>query len=133
MTIYMFFLLFSLHPFLGRLSALSFLVDKHRQYLYYSQKLVQATAIERIVVWEQGRGHINNLGALRTKPLREWGHLYDPDTHQVFQWPVDEQGDRVLSPVVHQWDRDKDLHGWMVRTKHKQWEQEWMQQQQQQQ
>lgn len=132
-------------------------------YLYYSQKLIQASAIDRIVVWEQGRGIINNLGALRTKPLQDWGNLYNPETHQVFQWPSTstskddngdddnnngEEGERedddkereeeeeeeeeqlVLSPVVHQWDRDHDLHGWMTRVKHKEWEQEWIQQHQ---
>ena len=104
------------------------------QYLYYSQKLTHATAIERIVVWEQGRGHINNLGALRTKELQEWGNLYNPETHQVFQWPIDNKNEPlVLSPVVHQWDRDKHLHSWMVRFKHKEWEREWLQQHPQQQ
>lgn len=97
-------------------------------FLYYSQKMIQASAIERIVVWEQGRGQINNLGALRTKPLKEWGKLYNPETHQVFQWPADDDDETeelILSPVVHQWDRDKDLHSWMTRTKHKAWEKEW--------
>jgi len=98
-------------------------------FLYYSQKLTQASAIDRIVVWEQGRGPINNLGALRTKPFKEWGKLYNPDTHQVFQWPIDDNDDTeelVLSPVVHQWDRDHDLHSWMTRTQHKQWEKDWI-------
>jgi hypothetical protein len=40
-------------------------------YLYYSGKLHQTDTIRRIVVWEQGRGMINNLGALRTKTLNE--------------------------------------------------------------
>ena len=66
------------------------------QYLYYSQKLNQASTIRRIVVWEQGRGMINNLGALRTKTLEEWGN-YDPETHLVYQWDGE-----TLSPVVHQ-------------------------------
>lgn len=83
------------------------------------------------MVWEQGRGIINNLGALRTKDLKDWGKLYNPETHQVFQWPnnndEEEEEELILSPVVHQWDRDHDLHGWMVRVKHKAWEQEWVQ------
>lgn len=89
------------------------------QYLYYSQKLGQASTIRRIVVWEQGRGMINNLGALRVKPLEEWGN-YDPVTHQVYQWDGE-----TLSPVVHQFDRDNALHKYMVRQKHGQWEKEW--------
>jgi hypothetical protein len=86
-------------------------------YLYYSHKLAQAETIRKIVVWEQGRGIINNLGALRTKPLNEWGIL-NPTTRQVYNW------DGTLSPVVHQYDRDKDLHRFMMQ-KHVLWIQEW--------
>jgi hypothetical protein len=53
-------------------------------------------------VWEQGKGIINNLGALRTKPFEEWG-FYNKDTWEVHNW------DGTLSPVVHQFDRDKHL------------------------
>jgi hypothetical protein len=88
-------------------------------YLYYSSKLHNADTIRRIVVWEQGRGAINNLGALRTKPLREWG-FYNGDTHEVFQWDG-----KSLSPVAHQWDRDKDLHSYMFGVRHRGWTQEW--------
>jgi len=88
-------------------------------YLYYSSKLQQADAIRRIVVWEQGRGAINNLGALRTKPFSEWG-LYDEETHQVYQWDG-----ATLSPVAHQWDRDKHLHTYMQQKAFKDYEQDW--------
>lgn len=84
-----------------------------------SSKLRQADTIRRIVVWEQGRGAINNLGALRIKPFSEWG-LYDEETHQVYQWDG-----ATLSPVAHQWDRDKHLHGYMTRQAFKDYEQEW--------
>jgi hypothetical protein len=93
-------------------------------YLYYSSKLQHVTTIQRIVVWEQGRGAINNLGALRTKPLAEWG-VYDPTTHTVYQWDG-----KTKSPVVHQWDRDKHLHAYMVNKRHPQWEKEWQQRKQ---
>lgn len=87
-------------------------------YLYYSRKLSNARTIRKIIVWEQGRGIINNLGALRTQTLEEW-RMYCPDTHQVFNW------DGTLSPVVHQWDRDKHLHTWMTRVQFKEWLQLW--------
>jgi hypothetical protein len=54
-------------------------------YLHYSGKLHNAEPIRQVVVWEQGRGAINNLGALRTKSLKEWG-IYNEKTHEVFQW-----------------------------------------------
>ena len=88
-------------------------------YLYYSGKLEQADTIRRIIVWEQGRGIINNLGALRTKTLEEWG-IYDVNTNVVHQW------DGVtVSPVVHQWDRDNHLHKHMVTKRHKEWVKQW--------
>jgi hypothetical protein len=71
------------------------------------------------VVWEQGKGIINNLGALRTKPFEEWG-FYNPETHQVFNW------DGTLSPVVHQWDRDKHLHSYYQQQRFRQWQKEFI-------
>jgi hypothetical protein len=88
-------------------------------YLYYSNKLHNAEPIRRIVVWEQGRGAINNLGALRTKPLAEWG-MYNNKTHDVFQWDGE-----TLSPVVHQWDRDHALHSYIFGKRHAKWTKEW--------
>jgi hypothetical protein len=90
-------------------------------YLHYSGKLHNAEPIRRIVVWEQGRGAINNLGALRTKTLSQWG-MYNEETHEVFQW------DGTLSPVVHQWDRDKALHSYMWGKRHRQWSADWAKQ-----
>jgi hypothetical protein len=78
-------------------------------YLYYSNKLRNVRAIDSLKVWEQGKGLINNLGALRIKTLEDWG-IYNPQTHQVFNW------DGSLSAVAHQWDRDNHLHNYRVRT-----------------
>jgi hypothetical protein len=88
-------------------------------YLYYSGKLRHAATISRIVVWEQGRGIINNLGALRIKTFAEWG-IYHEKTHTVYQWDGE-----TKSAVAHQWDRDKHLHSYMLGTLHKDWEREW--------
>jgi hypothetical protein len=74
-------------------------------YLYYSNKLANAPEIRSIYVFDQGKGIINNLGALRGLKLVDLG-LYDLDTHYVYNW------DGRLSPVVHQWDRDKVLYGY---------------------
>ena len=91
-------------------------------YLYYSSKLSRSDTIRRIVVWEQGRGIINNLGALRTQPLEEWG-IYDPRKHGVYQWDG-----ATKSPVVHQYDRDKALHGYIYGQRHREWNQQWIEQ-----
>jgi len=77
-------------------------------YLYYSGKLASSSTISKLVVWEQGKGIINNLGALRTKPFVEWG-FYNEKTYEVYNW------DGELSPVAHQWDRDAHLHNRYVR------------------
>lgn len=87
-------------------------------YLYYSQKLVNAKAIRDIIVWEQGKGIVNNLGALRTKTLEEWG-IYNK-SNIVFQWDL-----RTPSPVVHQFDRDKALHDRMNRGNFPKWTKAW--------
>ena len=76
-------------------------------------------SIRHIVVWEQGRGIINNLGALRSKPLSEWGIL-DPVHKDVYQWDG-----KTKSPVVHQYDRDKGLHAYLFRHRHKEWMKQW--------
>lgn len=88
-------------------------------YLYYSGKLARSDSISKLVVWEQGKGIINNLGALRTKAFSEWG-FYNPDTHQVYNW------DGTLSPVAHQWDRDKHLHTYYQSTRFNEWKDEFM-------
>lgn len=87
-------------------------------YLYYTHKLANVDAIRSLTVWIQGRGIINNLGALRKKTLVEWGN-YNTTTHDVTNW------DGTLSPVVHQWDRDKDLHHYLYRTKFRELDEQW--------
>ena len=75
-------------------------------YLYYTNKLANAETIRSIVVFDQGRGAINNLGAMRTKPLEEWGDVLKAENEYnmtVLNW------DGTPSPVVHQFDRHKVL------------------------
>lgn len=88
-------------------------------YLYYSKKLDPAgggaEGISSLTVHEQGRGIINNLGALRTKPLREWG-MYDPERALVLNW------DGSTSRVAHQMDRDKEVNA-MIKLRKKEFEQ----------
>lgn len=42
--------------------------------LYYSNKLKNADQIHSIIVFDQGAGIVNNLAALRSKKLEEWGN-----------------------------------------------------------
>jgi len=88
-------------------------------YLYYSRKLQNAESIREIIVWEQGKGIVNNLGALRTKPFKDWG-FYNENTFEVFNWDL-----KTLSPVAHQWDRDEHLHNHYQRDLFKKWTNSW--------
>eukprot|EP00816_Leptocylindrus_hargravesii_P002119 CAMPEP_0196817842 /NCGR_PEP_ID=MMETSP1362-20130617/62823_1 /TAXON_ID=163516 /ORGANISM="Leptocylindrus danicus, Strain CCMP1856" /LENGTH=550 /DNA_ID=CAMNT_0042195705 /DNA_START=124 /DNA_END=1773 /DNA_ORIENTATION=- len=54
-------------------------------YLHYYNKLVGAFGIDKIIVYEQGKGAVNNLGAMKTKPLTEWG-LLDTVKEVVLNW-----------------------------------------------
>lgn len=83
-------------------------------YLYYSGKLKNSATISKLVVWEQGKGIINNLGALRTKKFVDWG-IYDEANVVVYNW------DGTVSPVVHQYDRDAHLHNEFVRNRFRNW------------
>ena len=71
-------------------------------YIFYYDLLKDANGIKDVIVFEQGKGIVNNLAAMRTKPLREWGVL-DNETNHVLNW------DKTISPVVHQFDRDDEL------------------------
>lgn len=71
-------------------------------YLHYNHILEGAEGIGQIKLFDQGKGIINNLGAMRSKPLAQWG-LLDAKTKAVLNW------DKTLSPVAHQWDRDDEL------------------------
>lgn len=73
-------------------------------YLYYSGKLENAKGIRSITVQDQGSAIINNLGAMRTKELDQWGNgkLVEEQKDgvvRVLNW------DGRVSPVVHQFDR----------------------------
>jgi hypothetical protein len=77
-------------------------------YLYYSGKLSNAKGIRSITVQDQGSSIINNLGAMRIKELDQWGNgkLVDRQKDgvvRVLNW------DGQVSPVVHQFDRHKEL------------------------
>ena len=72
-------------------------------YLYYSGGLSNVKGIRGVVMSEQGKGIINNLGVLRSKPLSEWG-LLDENTTKVLNW------DKSVSAVAHQFDRDDELN-----------------------
>lgn len=72
-------------------------------YLYHSKLLQRTKGVGKIVIYEQGKGIINNLGLLRTKPLRDWG-LFDVESGKVLNW------NGSLSAVVHQFDRDDELN-----------------------
>ncbi|KAL3916457.1 MAG: hypothetical protein SGILL_005171, partial [Bacillariaceae sp.] len=102
--------------------------------LYYSSKLANADAIREIIVQDQGFGLINNLGALRIKPLNEWfnGKLLqvvradskgeggsDVTAMNVRNW------DLTLSPVVHQFDRHKELSNWYFKHKKREFLTKW--------
>jgi hypothetical protein len=94
-------------------------------YLYYSHKFQFTDTINSIVVFDQGQGIVNNMGALRTKPLDQWGNgqilrtITDPketnsrkkDSYQVLNW------DGTLSPVVHQFDRHPQLSEFFFKIK----------------
>ena len=88
-------------------------------YLYYTNKLLRVKSIRSIQVFVQGRGIINNLGALRKLALTELG-VFNNDTQDILNW------DGSLSPVVHQWDRDKQLFKYMDGALLPEYERQWV-------
>jgi len=85
-------------------------------YLYYSKGLHDA--VDKIVVFEQGVGIVNNLGALREKSLKERGIL--DENGMVLNW------DKTISHVAHQVDRDQDLNK-IVKNRKSVFKKEWNQ------
>ena len=91
--------------------------------MYYSGQLGDdsgnpiATGISKVIVHEQGTGLINNLAALREKPLSEWG-LYNAHKELVLNW------DGSTSAVAHQYDRDAEVNI-MVKMKKRNFEKHW--------
>ena len=97
-------------------------------FLYYSHKLMNAEAIHDIVVFDQGSGIVNNMGAMRTKDLKEWGNgkayeeIEEPTgkkSVRVYNW------DGIVSPVVHQYDRHPVLSTAFLKRKGVELEQEY--------
>lgn len=89
-------------------------------YLHYSHKLANAKAIHSVVVYDQGTGIVNNLGALRDQPLSTWGNgkllavgeeQGKPRRYSVHNW------DGTRSPVVHQYDRHPILSKYFYKQK----------------
>jgi len=77
-------------------------------YLFHTNKLANSKNIRSITIFDQGWGLVNNMGALRTKDLNQWGNgkilnHVDEHTISVLNW------DGLPSPVVHQFDRHKVL------------------------
>ena len=59
--------------------------------LYYSRKLQNVRSIHDIVVFDQGNGIVNNMGALRTKALEEWGNgkiceKHESKGYRILNW-----------------------------------------------
>lgn len=96
-------------------------------YLYYSAKLQNAKKIRSISVFDQGRGIVNNMGAMRTKELSEWGNgnmVKEQDGEfTILNW------DGKPSPVMHQFDRFKSLSAYVYKKKTKELQDEWKKQQ----
>ena len=83
-----------------------------------------------IVVWFVFAGIVNNMGALRTQPLEEWGNgritkqtqgPNDRTEYQVLNW------DGTLVPVVHQFDRHKELSEYFFKYRTDKLVKEWKQ------
>ena len=97
-------------------------------YLYYSNKLSNAEAISNILVQDQGFGIVNNMGALRDKKLSEWGNGKIVETTKlavtIYNW------DGTVSPVVHQYDRHKELSKWWHKKRMMDFQKQWKEMQQ---
>jgi hypothetical protein len=93
-------------------------------FFHYSHKLSNANRIHDIVVFDQGTGIVNNMGAMRTAPLEEWGNgrmVQDSEGHltHVLNW------DGTVSPVVHQFDRHKSLAKYFFITRGRIYTEKW--------
>lgn len=96
-------------------------------FLYYSNKLKNTLKIHDIVVFDQGRGIVNNLGALRTDALNRWGNgkiVQEKEEGRkrkltVLNW------DGIPSPVVHQYDRHRELSDYFFKQKSSEYLQKW--------
>ena len=96
-------------------------------YLHYSHKFKYTDTIHSVVVFDQGQGIVNNLGAMRTKPLEEWGNgkLLETATTDGNKKYVVRNWDLTVSPVVHQYDRHKQLSTFFYKTLGQIWMDQW--------
>ena len=106
-------------------------------FLHYSHKFKYTETIHGVVVFDQGAGIVNNLGALRTKSLEEWGNgklvvtgveenktnLKKKTKYTVLNW------DGSVSPVVHQYDRHKKLSDYFYKVKGGEYMDKWQKRQ----
>ena len=107
-------------------------------YLYYSHKFQYTETIHSIIVFDQGQGIVNNMGALRTKELREWGNgnIIQVTTDEAEANPRKKHSYIVLnwdgtpSPVVHQFDRHQQLSDFYFKVKVGQFTSAWEQRKQ---
>lgn len=94
-------------------------------YLYYSGKLRNAHKIRSLSVFDQGRGIVNNMGAMRNKELHEWGNgkmvVEEGEEKVILNW------DGKPSPVVHQFDRFDVLGKYFYKKKTKELKDAWYQ------
>jgi len=94
-------------------------------FLHYSHKFKYTEKIHSVVVFDQGQGIVNNLGALRTKGLEEWGNgkllktevdKNEKNHLKKFKYTI-LNWDGTISPVVHQYDRHKQLSDFFYKVK----------------
>lgn len=94
-------------------------------YIHYSHKLKHSTTtISAIIVFDQGQGIVNNMGALRTKELNEWGNgiIVNETSKGIY---IVQNWDGTPSPVVHQFDRHKTLSDYYFKKRGKVYADNW--------
>lgn len=99
-------------------------------FLYYDPDGALNSALSRdkcsIHVHKQGEGAVNNLAAMRNSPLKSQGVLVDGNISSFEDGFAVVNSDKVVSPVMHQFDRDKELKS-IVHNRTKQLTKKWMQ------
>jgi len=86
-------------------------------YLWYSGKLQNAVGIGKIRVFDHGMGIVHHLGALRKRPLDEWGPLVQRNNGSNNELLVIVNWDGKPAPVVHQYDRHAVLTDYFYKQK----------------
>ena len=80
----------------------------------------------RMHVHKQGEGAVNNLAAMRNSPLKNQGVLVDGNGKFDDGVAVVNNDHTTISPVMHQFDRDKELKN-VIRNRTKLFAKKWMQ------